>query len=363
MTRRWRPGAAGALMALLALAQASSAAGYPDVVAFEGSAFLMGWYAGVAQVLLEKKVLVPGVTRSAGLSGGAYTLALAHLNYTGAQINGLWQYMFGRNVSIPRMVQGGVNALAEPALDQYLPDDISPVQGVMHIALSQLNANRASLNDSASWVINRWDNKVDLKSCLLGTNAIPCFGTAGMFSIFRNQPVIDGGYGNGFPELCLDAANKDCFKAGSWVVGPLANHTCDPVKCGKVLYEANCTVAKRTVLRHSLYKNTQTYVDRWKLWKIKDRCPTTAWGNNTPPNPTPAFVPQGLVTPDLYPGLYNPLPRWPKDAAEPMLACEWQNYAMAPPFHQIKDFLEMCYDLGMRDAEAWHAANAARLGR
>lgn len=48
-------------------------------VAFEGSALLITYYAGVAEALLERGVVVPGKTMTAGLSGGAFTGAFLHL--------------------------------------------------------------------------------------------------------------------------------------------------------------------------------------------------------------------------------------------------------------------------------------------
>jgi hypothetical protein len=55
---------------------------YPPVstglptIAFTGSAGLFIFYAGVAQGLIEKGLLVPGVSKMTGLSGGAITSAV-----------------------------------------------------------------------------------------------------------------------------------------------------------------------------------------------------------------------------------------------------------------------------------------------
>lgn len=38
------------------------------------SAYLLPWYFGVIDVLMEQGIYVPAITPSGGLSGGAYTL-------------------------------------------------------------------------------------------------------------------------------------------------------------------------------------------------------------------------------------------------------------------------------------------------
>jgi hypothetical protein len=38
------------------------------------------------------------------------------------------------------------------------------------------------------------------------------------------------------------------------------------------------------------------------------------------------------------------------------LACEWQNFAMDPPWSQLDAFLNVSYTLGYQDAQGWYAA-------
>ena len=94
------------------------------------------------------------------------------------------------------------------------------------------------------------------------------------------------------------------------------------------------------------------YVDSWPLAQVQLRCPKTAWGD-LPPYPSPAFVPQDSTQPDIYPGKYNPLPEWPPGSGTVLTACEWQNFALAPPLDEIEQFLDVCYNLGYADATAW----------
>jgi hypothetical protein len=43
------------------------------------SAYLLPWYFGVIDVLMEEGLYVPAVTPSGGLSGGAYTVMVGFL--------------------------------------------------------------------------------------------------------------------------------------------------------------------------------------------------------------------------------------------------------------------------------------------
>ena len=117
------------------------------------------------------------------------------------------------------------------------------VNGAVRIAISQLDASSSSLNGSASWVVDSFASRVrhaggqwagglqprgaldsplvqcgagpahggwagnphkpspthqsppqhDVASALLATDFIPCFSGPTTYTIFRNQPVIDGG--------------------------------------------------------------------------------------------------------------------------------------------------------------------------
>lgn len=122
---------------------------------------------------------------------------------------------------------------------------VRAVNGVLRVGLSQLDASKQDLNDSASWVVDNFFDAVrgcarqagqagggrlalvvwvgrqmvgdvgmvnaqavthgclyllalailqaDLKSALTSTDYIPCWTGSSTFTLFRNQPVIDGG--------------------------------------------------------------------------------------------------------------------------------------------------------------------------
>jgi hypothetical protein len=41
----------------------------------------------------------------------------------------------------------------------------------------------------------------DLIANLLGTSYLPCYSGPTTYTIFRNQPVLDGAFGNGFRQM------------------------------------------------------------------------------------------------------------------------------------------------------------------
>jgi hypothetical protein len=77
----------------------------------------------------------------------------------------------------------------------------SAVNNCMRVALSQLDASQTYTNNSASWIVNRWDSRQDVMATLLATNYISCYSGPTVYTYYRNQPVIDGGYSSGFGQL------------------------------------------------------------------------------------------------------------------------------------------------------------------
>lgn len=171
----------------------------------------------------------------------------------------------------------------------------------MRVALSQLDGSKTNLNGSASWVVDDWADRADLVAAIAGSTYIPCLSGLQTFNVFRNQPVIDGGYGNGFEQLCPggDTSSAACLKLGTWYVGPLGNATCDPVHC-------DCSRGpdpERNDRVTALYENNP-YVDRWALNRVADRCPPAEAPNafvGSDPYPLPDFVPQYSTIPDIHP--------------------------------------------------------------
>lgn len=79
--------------------------------------------------------------------------------------------------------------------------NISRLNGKVAIAMAQLDGSKTNLTDSASWMVNSFDDRADLFSALRGTYYVPGFDGILTYNIFRNQPVIDGAFANGFKQL------------------------------------------------------------------------------------------------------------------------------------------------------------------
>jgi hypothetical protein len=71
----------------------------------------------------------------------------------------------------------------------------------MRVAISQLDASKPYTNNSAAWIVDRWLDRADVLAMLLATNYISCYSGPTVYTYFRNQPVIDGGYSSGFKQL------------------------------------------------------------------------------------------------------------------------------------------------------------------
>jgi hypothetical protein len=68
---------------------------WPHPVALQGSAMLIGWYAGAVEVLLRRGVIAPRATSFSGLSGGAFTSVATTLGLNGTRQMGIWKDVSG----------------------------------------------------------------------------------------------------------------------------------------------------------------------------------------------------------------------------------------------------------------------------
>ncbi|KAI8470321.1 MAG: hypothetical protein J3K34DRAFT_261597 [Monoraphidium minutum] len=338
----------------------AAAAARPPTVAFQGSGLLGSYYSGVADVLVGRGVIGPK-TKLAGISGGAYAAAATALGVSGAAQAKFWKSRlvdcatryaaFGANACVGRL-----NSVLAASMFKNLPDNSTTerVNGRVRIAVSQLNASSTSLNNSAAWVIDNWRSKNDLISCLTTTDFLPCWTAPTTYTIYRNQPAFDGGYGNGYEELCPGgtAKSKACLKVAAWIVSPkLADQTCSPTLCAAAA-KVNCSYPGRLDRIKTLYSNPG-YIDEWPIASVRERCPTSSWEGEAP-NPLPALVPMDTVTPDIMPGKYNPLPFWPPGQTKRrLLSCEWKSWSDTLPAGKEMEAMDAIFDMGRRDAGAW----------
>ncbi|GBF88086.1 hypothetical protein Rsub_00798 [Raphidocelis subcapitata] len=327
-----------------------------DEISFEGSALLITYYSGVAEVLIGRGALVPGTTPLSGLSGGALTAAVTTLGMGGAAQRDGWMGMVKDCAKRWGTCAGRLNTVVTERLRSALPDDAAAKLGsVVRVGLSQLDAQSRAFNGSASWVVGAFDDKADVVSALTATDFIPCFSGPTTYTLFRDQPVIDGGYANGFQQLCRNVSS--CLTIGSYVVGPLANHTCDAAACPNLAKSGCGSDGRAEPIPQTLFKNGPVAA-QWKVSALRDRCPASAFaaGADTAPYPLPGMVPQSQTDPWIHPGKFNPLPVKPWDGKR-VAACEWQEWALSPPPEHALDIMQLTYAQGVRDAESWADAN------
>ena len=104
-------------------------------------------------------------------------------------------------------------------MDGFGADTFQLVNGKVRIGLSQLDATKPSLDNSATWVVSSWNSTQDLVDALTATVMIPCFSDTTAFSIFRNQPVVDGEH------ACLGGpGSQPCCR-------PMPTHTRSSTAC------------------------------------------------------------------------------------------------------------------------------------
>ncbi|KIZ05966.1 hypothetical protein MNEG_1991 [Monoraphidium neglectum] len=314
---------------------------------------------------MERGVIKPGVSHLSGLSGGALTAVLTALGFDGAQQREFFVSAVAECVERWGSCKGHINEVLRERLADCLPDDAaSKVSGRVRVALSQLDAGRTSLNGSASWVVGEWASKADLVSCLTASDHIPCFTGPTLYTMFRNEPVIDGGYANGFEQLC--SGQPECLKVSTFHIGALGDSACDAGLCASMAASKCASPERREPIPSTLYQRCRRgnrcavpscrrllapaipqngpLAGQWRIREVAERCGMNA----TLP------VRGGLAGPYPLPdwGKWNKLPIKPWDGKR-VLACEWQEWATNPPPEHTLAIMQLTYDQGVKDAESW----------
>lgn len=330
-------------------------------VALQGSAMLITYYSGVMGALMESGRVQPGLTPLRGISGGAWTAALTALGHSGRAQRDAWKRWVAACRERFGSCHGHIQELSQMAFGELLPEDAAQrVGGRVAVALAQLNSQGTHLNGSASWLVGRFYSKKDLTNSLSATSYIPGFSGEAPFTLFRGQPMIDGGFANGFQQLC-GHTTSGCLKVASWHVGPRATHTCDPARCGAFAAADSCVAPeRREPIPASLFKN-EGPPEQWPLaaagrqraaGAATDGVAGVACRNTQAPLLLPDFVPHNQVPPDIHPGKFGPLPTL--DGRE-VLACEWQSWAMRLPPGRELEVMDLVYEQGRADGAAWAA--------
>ncbi|PRW50935.1 Patatin-like phospholipase domain-containing 2 [Chlorella sorokiniana] len=337
----------GAMAVLLALAGPAAAArrlaqpggGSTDgktPIAWFGSGLLIEYYGGVAQVLAKAGVITKDTPLS-GNSGGALASAAIAM---GLEFTDLIKL-------------GGVlksTGSPEAALSAIVPDNVaSLLNGRVRMGISQLDASQPTFNGSAAWVVDSYTDKADAMSAMFATSCLPCFLVNTSFCMFRDQPVLDGGYSVSWEQLCPGGDTANCIKVSA--------ETSTAIHLGQLSgEECAAKLDTREEAVTQLYQNDLANAAEWPLADMADRCPEAEWEGQEPYVPKAtmfeAFYP---VVPDIYPGKYGPLP---KLNGTEIRACDWAGWTRALPKGLELEAAKAIYGQGVVDATAWLAERA-----
>jgi hypothetical protein len=301
--------------------------------AYTGSGGLIGFYAGVTQGLLDYEVIVPGVTRFGGLSGGALAITMTTLGLTGPeQLAATVQTML-RCAALPGHCAepGQIDEALMEQVNAMLDDDAAKLfsEKVFYWA-AEINPADPTEADSRARLLAPYADKADLVEALSATCYVPCGIGANPYKLFRGRPYIDGGYATAIPWECPPQEpgkpRRRCVTVAVSQVGPLAKGSLS--ECPRNFSQP------RTGPSYEL--DSADPAD----WALPKTC-------------------EGFVTPDLVqakgaeicPGCRVPLP-------EQFDVCTWRSFSKRPP-KALKDVIAI-YQQGIAEAHAWAVENGFR---
>ena len=232
----------------------SGGEGLPTI-AFTGSAGLFIFYAGVAQGLIEAGLLVPGVSKMAGLSGGAITSAVVAAGVPPADLLASYDDSpIFCNATLPddwasRGEQRAKESLARFAttclrtaewplsrvaasVRKLIPAEAVPVVSkTVQIFASQINP--LDYRARVSSPMGPYSSKEDLIDKISASSDLPCLVSGTSFTVVNSssggssgggssssssasggggagveKPYVDGGFTTNFNQLCAGATEK-----------------------------------------------------------------------------------------------------------------------------------------------------------
>ena len=205
-------------------------------IAFTGSAGLFIFYAGVAQGLIEKGLLVPGVSKMTGLSGGAITSAVVAAGvppaalltsydespiFCNATLPDDWATTGERRAkeSLARFATTCLQTAEWPlkrvaeAMSKLIPAAAVPiVSKTVQIFASQINPLDCRARVASP--MGPYSSKEDLITKISASSDLPCLVSGTSFTVVPNadgggeKPFIDGGFTSNFNQLCAGATDK-----------------------------------------------------------------------------------------------------------------------------------------------------------
>lgn len=109
------------------------------------------------------------MTPLSGLSGGGFTSAFLSLGKNGTEQKEFFQRVIARCANSSTACVGQLNGHMEDLLSSAIPEDAAElVNGHLRVAMSQLDVTKATLNGSASWIIDDFSDKAS-SCCSLAT--------------------------------------------------------------------------------------------------------------------------------------------------------------------------------------------------
>lgn len=212
-------------------------AGTLPTIAFTGSAGLFIFYAGVAQGLIEKGLLVPGASKMTGLSGGAITSAVVAAGvppaallasyddspiFCDATLPDDWatkgeptakESLARFATTCLRTAEWPLNRVAA-SMRKLIPAAAVPtVSKTVQIFASQINP--LDYRARVSSPMGPFSSKEDLITKIGASSDLPCLVSGTSFTVVNNsaaagggeKPYIDGGFTTNFNQLCAGATD------------------------------------------------------------------------------------------------------------------------------------------------------------
>ena len=306
-------------------------------VAFAGSAYLVNYYFGVMDVLIDKGVVDPARSHLGGISGGSITSFFTCAGITPTKLYESFSGLLTECVDTWNQTtqvfpcMGDLYHLAQVGFKELVPETSTAYeqcQDRLNLCVSQLNPASTDLNSPTAQIVSTFSNMSDVYSVLSATSYLSCQSSYRPYTLMRGEPVMDGGYACAFEDICPQG--KTCIKVGAYYIGP---HVKDP--------EAGCF--DFTDLPSDA---TPDYNDPAKM--TAPFAPMGSLPATCPTNPNFTEAKGNTIAPGLHAG--NPLNMTCKD---------WQKLAYYPD----KDMFEFIFEQGKRDALYWYDSQDNAAGR
>ena len=337
-------------------------------IALSGSGPLFIFYAGVCQELIAKKILVPGVSKMAGISGGAIAAAvvaagtppLALLDaydaepglYCNSTLDEGWPMSRGNDFQraahdLEAFVANCVMTAQWPlekvakALRGLLPADVAAISATVQVVASQINP--ISYKKKVAWPLGPFSSKEDLIDKIGASSTLPCLLSGTSFVEVAGRPYVDGGFTANFNQLCVNATSANpCLSASALHYGPRGYlpQTNKHGKCDDSLPLAPSTSGNQPSPLNGFASYPKLDRRDWKLGT--EKCGLTDWAGVATSYFRMVDTSPGTVI-SINPGKRTPMPITP---------CQWQSYGLRKANRTIS---RMIFEHGVSEARAFVA--------